>query len=200
MTFRKRNYRRLVKQKQEFDPLIRNFGRSNQSEIDPARKQLWQQANSFLFKQSYLDVWPLRPKIVKETRHHTHGRAVDRSEAKSYRLFSSACPELRFKTSGVGKQGSGLIQKNSSVAGEGDAARRAIDEPRRQLFFEKLDMPPKCRRQSFRVSAPHVRNAVLPPSPRNIVVVADPCGALPQRDYIIFLYKRTRIDAAAQRV
>jgi hypothetical protein len=57
-------------------------------------------------------------------------------------LLSSACPELRFKVSGVGKQRSGPIQKNSSVAGEGDAARGAINESRRQLFFEELDMPP----------------------------------------------------------
>ena len=90
------------------------------------------------------------------------------------------------RSSGVGKQCSGLIQKNSPVAGESDAARRAINESRRQLFFKELDVPTKCGRQSFRVSAPRVRNAVPPPPPRNIVVAADPCARLPTSAIISF--------------
>jgi hypothetical protein len=101
---------------------------------------LWQQANGLVLKQSYLDLWTLRSKVVEETGHQTHRRAVNSSEAKGYRLFPSACPESRFKASRVSKQGSGVIQKNDSVARQGDAAGRSIDESGGQIFFQKLDM------------------------------------------------------------
>jgi hypothetical protein len=60
-------------------------------------------------------------------------------------LFPSAGTESSFKASGVGKQSSGVIQKECSVASQRDATGRAIDKPCGQLFLKKLDVSPKCR-------------------------------------------------------
>src|SRR6476659_3128350 len=89
-----RHDRGLMKEKHEFQPLVRAFRRADKSKIDSAGQKSRQQAYRLVLEQLERDVRTLPPEILKQHRQKSSGGTIDRAHTDRSGLFSAARPEF----------------------------------------------------------------------------------------------------------